>query len=63
MVRYHGLVCGNTMCVFATCQVEFVLREHSFVILLLRGRLLGCLGDFSVLKRTDLLLTITRADG
>ena len=48
------LVCGSTMCV-STCQVEFVLRELSFFILLPRSRFIGCSGDFSVLKRTVLL--------
>ena len=48
------LVCGNTMCV-STCQVEFVLRELPCFILLPRSRFIGCLGDFSVLKRTVLL--------
>ena len=44
-------VCGNTMCV-STCQVEFVLRELSFFILLPQSRFIGCSVDFSVLKRT-----------
>ena len=50
------LVCGNTMCV-STCQVEFVLRELSCVILLPHtcSRFIRCSGDFSVLKRTVLL--------
>ena len=44
------LVCGNTICV-SNCQVEFVLRELSFFILL-RSRFIGCLGDFSLVQRT-----------
>ena len=52
MVR--SLVCGNTMCV-SLCQVDFVLRELSFFILLPRSRIIGCSGDFSILKRTVLL--------
>ena len=60
MVRY--LVCGNTMCV-SLCQVDFVLRELSFFILLPRSRFIGCSGDFSVLKRAVLLSNTTRAEG
>ena len=52
---YIYLVCGNTMCV-STCQVEFVLRELSFFILLPWSRLFECSEDFSVLKRTVLLV-------
>ena len=38
MVRYYVyLVCGSTMCV-STCQVEFVLREPSCLILIPRSR-------------------------
>ena len=48
------LVYGNTMCV-STCQVEFVLTELSFFILLPGSRFIWCLGDFSVLKGTVLL--------
>ena len=59
----HGvviyLVCSNTMCV-STCQVEF-LRELSFFILLLRN--IGCSGDFSVLKRTVLLINYYQGIG
>ena len=43
------------MCL-STCQVEFVFREMSFFILLPRRRLIGCSGDFSVLKRTVMLI-------
>ena len=47
----------------STCQVEFVLRELFFFILLLLSRFIGFSGDFSVLKRTVLVLTTTQAEG
>ena len=52
-IMYRYMVCGNTMCV-STCQLDFVLRAS--LILLPRSRLFGCSGDFSVLKRTVLLI-------
>ena len=42
------------MCIYLPGRV--VLRELSCLILLPRSRLLGCSGDFSVLKRTVLLI-------
>ena len=64
MVRYQYIymVCGNTICV-STCQVEFVLGELSFFILLPRSRFIGCSGDFSVLKELSCFLTTTWAEG
>ena len=53
-VALHGevsTVCVNTMCI-SSCQVEFVLSELSFFILLLQSRFIGWLGDFLVLKRS-----------
>ena len=49
------LVCGNTICV-STCQVKFVLRKLSCFILLPQSRFIRRSWDFSVLKRTVLLL-------
>ena len=58
MVRYQYIfleVCGNTMCV-STCQVEFVLRELSCIYSTAAEQIIGGSGDFSVLKRTVLLV-------
>ena len=51
---FHGevsiyFVCGNTMCV-STCQVEFVLRELSFFLLLPWSR---CSVDFWMKKEMN----------
>ena len=50
------------MCV-STCQVEFVLRELSCLMLLPRSRLFGCSGEEKNWKELYCLLTFTWADG